>query len=78
MSTVILFIACEVSEHLSVHDNDGDALDALTRYVDDHWADAKLSSETAHPDPAARIDAWFNATQALYVIAEASLDAEQL
>lgn len=76
MSVVILLIARQGGEVLSLHDDDGEALEALAHYVDDHWADAKLPSEAADPDPSVRIGAWFNATQALYFIAKASIDEE--
>lgn len=74
MSTILLFISREKREYLSFHDNDSAALEALVRYVDDHWAEANLPEEAADLDPLVRIDAWIGATQALYFIAQASAD----
>jgi hypothetical protein len=73
MSRILLLISRQEREYLSFHDNDSAALDALVRYIDDHWAEADLPEDAADPDPLIRIEAWVGATQALYFIAEASV-----
>ena len=74
MSVVMLLIARNEGEHLSVHSDNSAAFEALARYVDDHWADADLPADAVHEDAGMRVDAWFRATQALYVIADASIE----
>jgi len=77
MSAVkLLLITHEGHQHFSIHDDDDKALAALAHYVDDHWDEARLPPSAAHSNPSARIESWFAATRALYVIAEATIDHE--
>ena len=73
MSHILLFISRQEREYLSLHDSDSAALEALVRYVDDHWAEADLPEDAADSDPLTRVEDWVGATQALYFIAEASI-----
>lgn len=70
MSVVMLLIARENGEHISIHDDDRGALAALVEYVDTHWADAQFSQEVPHSNPDLRIDKWFEATRSFYFISE--------
>lgn len=70
---VILLIDRLNGRHFSIHDDDDAAHEALVRYVEDHWADAKLPNGTATLDSEGRIDAWMEATQSLYLIGTPSI-----
>lgn len=72
----MLLIAREKGEYFSLHKNDKEAFSALVRYVDDHWIEARITKEATHMDPAKRVDTWFNATQAFYLIAEPSVASQ--
>lgn len=76
MSVVLLLISHEYGEHLSFHDDEAAALAALTGYVHDHWADADLPETALRLDVARRIEIWFKATGALYIIGKASITDE--
>lgn len=54
--SVVLLITRDVGEHVSGHADNDAAFDALVRYVDAHWTDAKLPAEAANLDPDKRID----------------------
>jgi len=75
MGVVMLLIARERKEHISLHGNEDEALEALIRYVDEHWADAKLPVKSTTLDAPLRIDTWIKATQSLYLIATPHIDS---
>lgn len=77
MGVVMLLIAREDGEHLSVHNDDDAALEALVRYVDDHWSDTALPAEAASRDPVRRVDEWVKATKAFYLIGEPSIEVKE-